>query len=478
MTERTRQPGAMTRAMSAQRASDAPRVLRVGILQGASSLEERIVRDRVDVSAGTTERATLPVSTEGFPSHIDLFVVRDGRWNLRFEERWDGRVALGAAVHTLDALRANGLAKPVNGAWLVALDDQSRGKVTVAGVTFLFQFAPAPPATPRVQIPQSLRVSLTREMDWRYNTALSCFLSIALGAMTWVEYGYDPIVDDNTDLLEYVSRRVRMSPPDDTPPEPTEAAAAEPSADRSAQPTNTASRPTSRPSHTNTPSNTPSQTDTTRAAQRAEQAAASAIRAMDASFAAITNPFQGERSAVEQLQNGALMAGTDADLRAVNGVSTAPQSNIARNNLTARANGVPGGQTLGRHDTITTHEVPTTGQLAGPVGPRRPPTIQPDEPTTDTCQGDASAVARVVRTNLGAIRSCYERASRNNPALSGRLTMRFTVGESGRATSSHVQGVDPDLDQCVERAIQRWIFPVPACGAADYEYPVAVSPAQ
>lgn len=480
MTERTRQAGAMTRAMSAARAADdLPRVLRVGILQGASSLEERIVRERVDVSAGTTERATLPVSTEGFPSHIELFVVRDGRWNLRFEKNWEGRIAHGPTVHTFDSLRASGIAQPAGDAWLVALDDQSRGKVTIAGVTFLFQFAPAPPAAPRAQLPQSLRVSLTREMDWRYNTALSCFLSIALGAMTWVEYGYDPIVDDNSEMLEFVSRRVRMAPPEDTPPEPTEASAAATPSDNRGQPSNsTASRPTGRPTHTNTASNTPSQAATDRAAQRAAEAAAAVSRAMDASFAAITNPFRGEGSAAEQLQNGALMAGTAEDLRNVNGVSTAPQSAVARNNLTARANGVPGAQTLGRHDAITTHDGPTTGQLTGPVGPRRPPTIDPSEPTTDTCDGDAGAVARVVRANLGAIRSCYERASRNNPSLAGRLTMRFTVGESGRATSAHVNGVDPELDQCVERALQRWVFPVPACGAADYEYPVAVSPAQ
>ncbi len=479
MSERTRQPGAMTRAMSAQRPTDtAPRVLRVGVLQGTSQLEERVVRERVDVSAGTTERATFPIATEGFPAHVELFVVRDGAWHLRFEKTYDGRVALGHAVHTLDDLVAHKIAKPHGAAWLVALDDQSRGKVTVADVTFLFQFAPAPPVAPRAQIPQSLRASLTRDMDWRYNTALSGFLSLALGAMSWVEYGYDPIVDDNTDLLEYVSRRVHMSPPDDTPPEPVDTAAAA-AANTNDAPSNTTAtaRPTARPAHTNTAPHGPSQSDVARNAQRAEQAAANAIRAMDASFAAITTPFDGHGSAVEQLQNGALMAGTADDLRNVHGVSTTP-SGPARNTLTAHANNVPGSQTLGQHTAIATHDAPTTGTLTGPVGPRRPPTIAPTAPTSDTCDGDAGAVARVLRNNLGGIRSCYERVSRNNPGLAGRLSVRFTVGESGRATSTNVQGVDPALDACVAQAIQRLVFPTPACGAADYEYPIAVSPAQ
>ncbi len=479
MTERTRQAGAMTRAMSAQRANDTqPRVLRIGVLQGASTLEERVVRERVDVSAGTTERATLAVSSDGFPTHIELFVVREGRWHLRFEKGFEGRVALGSTVRTLDACVADGVAKAHGGAWLVALDDQSRGKVTVAGVTFLFQFAPAPPVAPRAQVPQALRASLTREIDWRYNASLSCFLSLAIGAMTWVEYGYDPVVDDNSDLIEYVSRRVRMTPPDDTPPEPLEGAAAEaPSNDA---PSNTAQRPTSapsRPSNTRGPSQ-PSPANVAQTAQRAQDAAARAVRAMEASFASITTPFEGRNSAAEQLQSGVLMAGTEDDLRNVQGVTTAPQSNVARSNLTARADNLPGSQTLGRPQTIATHDAPSTGTLTGPVGPRRPPVIDPDAPSTDTCDGDAGAVARVLRTNLGGIRSCYERASRNNPALAGRLTVRFTVGESGRATSASVQGVDPELDACVERAVQRMVFPVPACGAADYQYPITVGPAE
>ena len=56
--------------------------------------------------------------------------------------------------------------------------------------------------------------------------------------------------------------------------------------------------------------------------------------------------------------------------------------------------------------------------------------------------------------------------------------MRFSIGESGRAMRISVRGVHDELDQCVERALARIVFPAATCGDADYEYPVTVSPAE
>lgn len=474
-----RQTGAMTRAMlAAQQNAHQPRVLRVGVLQEGSILEERIVRERADVSAGTTERATLTVHASAFPAHCVLFCVKNDAWHLRFDTNAEGRVALGDTVRSLKEWSADPRAvrDGEGGAWLLALDDGSRGKVTVAGVTFLFQFVSAPPEAPRPQVPMALRRSLTRDMDWRYNSSLAAFLTLALGAMSWIEYGYDPVVDDNSDALEFVARRVRLSPPEDeTPPEPearTDEAAATPGPS-TPSPRHDSPSP-GRPN--SNPHGQPSLPNATQVAQRAEDAAARAIRAMDANFGAITALATGPNTAVDQLQSQVLMAGTEADLRNLNGVSTRAPGAVSRPTLAA-SNNVPSGQHLGRPGLLASHDAPDTGHLTGPVGPHRTLVRAPEEPETDTCHGDASSVASVVRRNLGGVRACYERAMRDNPALHGRLEMRFTVGESGRVTSVSVRGVDADLDACVERAVQRMVFPVPACGAADYQFPVNVDPA-
>ena len=480
MTEETRRPaGAMTRAMSARSAQNAgPRVLRLGVLQHETMIEERVVRERAAVTVGTTERATVTVHAEGFPAHAELFTVRDGRWHLRVEPQAEGRVASGGAVRSLDEWRRDAGSVQMNDAVLVPLDDASRGKVTLAGVTFLFQFVPPPPEAPRPQVPMALRRSLAREMDWRYNASLACFLSVAIGGLAWVEYGYDPIVDDNADLMELVSRRVHLDIFNDTPIEP-DPPPAPATAEASATPASGPPAPGPRPHAPRGPDapRAPNPTDVARAAQRAEDAAARAARAVEASFGAITSVAAGPNSAVDQLNNQVLMAGTADDLHNVGAITTRSPSAVGRPTALA-ANNLPGGQRLGEHRAVATGEGPGTSDRVVEREICRDCFTPAPAPETDTCGADASAVARALRTNLGGIRACYERIARTNHTLRGRLVVRFTVGETGRATSVNVQGVDEALDQCVERAVSRMVFPPPTCGAADFEYPVTVSPSE
>jgi hypothetical protein len=481
MSHDTRRPaGAMTRAMSTQRAHDGrPRVLRLGVLQHESMIEERIVRERATVTVGTTERATVTVHAEAFPAHTELFVLRDNVWHLRVDPKAEGRVASGGTVRALDAWRCDPQCVTEGDAALLPLDDASRGKLTLAGVTFLFQFVPAPPEAPRPQVPIALRRSLTRELDWRYNASLACFFSVAIGALAWIEYGYDPIVDDNSELLELVSRRVRFSALDDTPPEPPpNATPNEASAPAAEGPPSPSPRHTDRPAPNTTAPRAPSATEVARMAQRAEEAAARATRTAMANFDAIAAMAQGPNSAVDRLQNQVGMDTTAANLRDVGGISTRAPSAIGRSTAQASTHGIPGSQRLGEQRAVATGEGPATS------APPHERTITctncftPHAPETDTCEGDASAVARSLRTNIGGIRACYERISRTIPTLRGRLVMRFSVGESGRAMRISVSGVNDDLDQCVERALARIVFPAATCGEADYEYPVTVSPAE
>jgi hypothetical protein len=460
--------GAMTRAMSAQRSTAVTRALRVGVLQENTHLEERLVRERNTVSAGTTEHATLTVSTKGFPQHVELFVMREGRWHLRVDPSAEGRIAHGTSVRSLMELREHADTQHREGACFVALDDQSRGKVTLAGVTFLFQFVPVVADAPRPQVPTALRKNLTRDIDWRYNFCLSAFMMAALGGLTWIEYGYDPVVDDTQAMLDLMTRRVHLTPPEDpSVPEPESAEAAatpgETSAPSRAEPGPSQNRPSqSRPS--------PTRADTQRAAERAEHAAATAVAAMQASFAAITSLTQGPQSAVDQLHRQVLMQSTENDLRNTHGITTNAPSNVARRALAVTH--APNATMLGRSTTLAsaTHE-PGTTTVVREVGPTRHLSLHTEEPETDTCTGDAQPVTRAIRGGLGGFRTCYEHALRDNPTLSGRMTLRFTVGESGRVTEASASGLTPVMAACIERAVHRIVFPVPTCGAAEYAFP-------
>lgn len=163
-------------------------------------------------------------------------------------------------------------------------------------------------------------------------------------------------------------------------------------------------------------------------AQRAEEAAARAARAAEASFGAITSVARGPNSAVDQLNNQVLMAGTADDLRNVGAVSTRPPSSVSR--WTAQAADLPGSQRLGEHRAVATGEGPATGtRVVEREICRDCFTPERAAPETDACNANAGAVARSLRSNLGGIRACYERVSRTVPTLRGRLVMRFTVGK-------------------------------------------------
>jgi hypothetical protein len=484
MSERTRSAGSMTRAMSAKNLKETTvRSLRIGVLQDESSLEEYTVRTQDTVSAGSTERATLPVRTVGFPTHIDLFVFRNGKWFLRIERTFEGRIAHKETVRSLEALMQSEDVTVQGDTFLLALDEQSRGKITLKGVTFLFQFVVAPAAMPKPQLPSSLRAGIGRDLDWRYNLCLASFLSLGLGALSWMELGYDPIIDDNADLIEFVSRRVRMSPMEDNvaEPEPVQESTAPTTASNNtseAAATRPANRPTQHTSTQHTPAHTPSVADAERQAQRALDAAQRFTQNM-ARFDPLTGITGGPGSAVDQLHSQALMEGTAEDLQHVSGISTTRTPGIQRGNVN-HAPTVPNAQTLGRNTTIATTNTPTTGALREPTGPRSQlaMSVHSEEPEHATCDEDASSVAHTFRQHISAIRLCYEAAIRSNPTLHGRLTVRFTLATSGRTTSVNVTGVDESLNQCIERRISSWVFPRLGCEAASFVFPVTVDPSQ
>jgi len=91
---------------------------------------------------------------------------------------------------------------------------------------------------------------------------------------------------------------------------------------------------------------------------------------------------------------------------------------------------------------------------------------------------DAGRVAAIIRGQLGGIRSCYERALRNNPTLSGRLEVRFTIGTSGRVTtaSSSGLGAAPEVGTCVVSRIRGLVFPPPEGGSVDFSFPFTFTP--
>jgi hypothetical protein len=89
-------------------------------------------------------------------------------------------------------------------------------------------------------------------------------------------------------------------------------------------------------------------------------------------------------------------------------------------------------------------------------------------------------IQRVVRSNFGVFRKCYEDGLRADPWLMGRVSVRFVIGVDGLITNVGNGGSDmPDgrVVSCVVRGFYDLVFPKPEGGIVTVTYPIMFSPA-
>ncbi len=473
--------GSMTMAMKAVRAEGrGPKVLRLGVLEGSRITEERIVReqDMATVTIGRDPSCTIIVSTEGAPEKQPLFVRQENHWALALFAGLEGRVLMDAKVHAVaDITAARGAGSTL------ALDESTRGKVSLGSTSVLFQFVEPPPVAPKPQLPSAILHKPLRELDWRYNACLAGFMALGFTGLGYVEYGYDPEIE-SVDIREE-ARLVRI---DAAPPtiEPAEAMAAPEERPNQSAPSQPSSRSNSSTRNQTARSNSGAQpsrdAQIAQAAQQAERAIAATMSGLERSmnFQSLAQALGGDRSAQAMIRNGqGLMDTSMESLANVTGITNgADRPGISRSGVQASAGQISGHNLGGprrvdgpaeiaSNATAPVERVIRTRVTSGAIdGPATAPGMPMNE------------VAAVFRRNLGAVQSCYTAALRNNSGLRGRLEVEFTIGTSGRVTGSpNVSGIanGDEVHQCVARRVRSFVFPQ-LSEAAEVMFPVTLEP--
>jgi hypothetical protein len=93
----------------------------------------------------------------------------------------------------------------------------------------------------------------------------------------------------------------------------------------------------------------------------------------------------------------------------------------------------------------------------------------------------AEVIQRVVHQNFGRFRLCYETGMRDNPNLTGRVTVKFIIDRSGAVSTALDGGSDlpnQSVVQCVVRGFTNLSFPAPESGMVTVVYPLVFSPSQ
>ncbi len=99
-----------------------------------------------------------------------------------------------------------------------------------------------------------------------------------------------------------------------------------------------------------------------------------------------------------------------------------------------------------------------------------PEVKRPNRPAQDlwTCQGDlpAADIRKVLGDQQASIRSCYERALRNDNQLQGSVELEVRIGNDGKVSNTRVRGSlrDPEVSKCVQNLARNWVFHSPSGG--------------
>jgi hypothetical protein len=455
-----------------QAAKNQPKILRIGVIQAGKIVEERLVRRREAVNIGASPRNTIVVPASTLPRSFTLFEISGGQYNLVFTENMDGRISIGNQVMSLDQARQQGHAKQAGkGKLTLALTEQSRGKVLLGEVTLLFQFVAPPPIQPRPQLPPSVRGGLVGQMDWLFATSWAGS-AVAITALLVVlhtidfprETAPDVVPDDFAKFIPTVEK-----------PKPKInklqklAKVGEKKVEKVAQPKKVAggrSKGKGSKSKGKAKPKGPPCDEACQAKKAAERRARLAAQvAKMGALKILGAKGKGPGTTQDLLKSGDPGTGADKAFKGVGGVSTTGKG---RGGLAGKGGSKRGGKSVGIGGLGGRVSGPGKVATGGKVVEKVPKAVVKKSGRTKI-DGTlkASAVARVLRRGMRALKSCYQRALKRNPKLSGKIAVILTIGSTGKVSRVEIDKDtvgDGAVTSCIKSFAKRWRFPPPEDG--------------
>jgi hypothetical protein len=113
--------------------------------------------------------------------------------------------------------------------------------------------------------------------------------------------------------------------------------------------------------------------------------------------------------------------------------------------------------------TAGTTTPPAPGPTTPPVndGPRER-SVNPNSVVSNRPPPSQGDISKVITNNRGGIKNCYQRALlRDNSLTHGKITVRLTLGISGRVKHVGIDGPAQfkPIEPCIKEAVSRWVFP-------------------
>lgn len=439
-----RSTGRMTAVMRAAALPPGPKVLRVGLVRAGRVLEERLVKDRGDVTVGRDGSATFVVPCE--PTAV--LARRGGGYTLRLGAGMAARVAFDEGVRSFSEGDA------------IDLGEGARGRVTLpGGATLLFQHVSAPAPAPTPVLPHAVRAG--DEIDWNLTilVALSFLFHFGLVGALYSDWADGKVQDAATvaGLLDLA----KLAPPNvpleshDVASAPTTVAADAPKAVASAHEPLPRSGPAS-----HSPSSGAS-----RAGKEAAMVASAERMAMDVLGSLGASGTASDRA----LRRGSEVPPVDMSAEAQKASSVGPSGPLATRSMGPVGPGSSDLSTLG-----TTRAAPGRDS-AGPArdtrGPALDTRIDPARLTVPVSDAD-----RVVAGLRPRFRRCYEQGLQDDPQMSGKATLTARIGANGEVTGvdASVNGLSAAVGSCLARTLKSAQFAAPGATGSTLTVPVTL----
>lgn len=460
----------------AQGSGPRPRILRIGIILGGNIIEERLVRRRETVSVGQSAKNSFSIPVEGLPKTWPLFSLENGRYVLQFTGGMDGRVSAGGSVHPLDQLKSHGAQRRGNH-WALPLDERSRGKIVVGEMTLLFQFVTAPPLQPRPQLPASVRGGLADRIEPQLAIIMALSI-IAHFAVALYAYQRDRVVETRAEKLhrEFVEDEFKDRVIADTFEMPEVETEGEVETDEAGTETETEEPEPTRPQPREPVETGGGDDDGGGDDGTPDEAAVQETIRQSALVAAITGGEGSGESRYSKMSDTDQGASLDKSIENAKGKEVSSRGNPGER----KARGPNTGE-------IGTDK----GTKVGGPGPGEKVAAKKEETVSRVNLGgvddlsftdlDPDQVARLIRSRyLAGIKQCHNAVLKKDPSAQGRVTIRFTVGPTGRVTKASVNGFNPDVDKCIQSQASRWRFGAPKDDgkptSADFQIPLILKP--
>ncbi|MGM0596174.1 MAG: hypothetical protein ACQES9_03975 [Myxococcota bacterium] len=171
-------------------------ILRIGIVQNGRIVEEKLIKERGDISIGRGADNNFLIPSKDLPKHFKVFEETKSGYIMNFVKGMDARVAIDNKLFTLNQILEQGdYIKKGRDFFKLDLLHCSRGKLVIGEITLLFHFVTPPPELPKPQLPHVMwGVSAIFKTWLGKGFASSMFASLLMAgtAIAVMLHYYDP----------------------------------------------------------------------------------------------------------------------------------------------------------------------------------------------------------------------------------------------------------------------------------------------